>query len=182
MKSQQSWDNFYMSLVDKISELSYAEDKKVGALVVKDDNIVSFSYNGTARGRNNSTEANGRTLDEVYHAEASALHKLAKSGVSPYGATIYCTMAPCIHCAKIIYGCGLSRVVYKTPYKDMSGVDFLLSLGVAVNTENNHAYLIPRDQLKNTGLLNGLSINSSNRVIDCDRPLQHLPFKCGVIT
>ena len=170
-----------MSLVDKIAELSYAEDKKVGALVVKDGNIISFSYNGTAPGRNNSTEANGRTLDEVYHAEASALHKLAKSGVSPHGATVYCTMAPCIHCAKIIYASGVTRVVYKTPYKDMSGVDFLSSLGVAVNTENNHAYLIPEDQLKNTGLLNGLSNNPIGRVISSDWPLQHLPFKCGII-
>ena len=136
-----------MSLVDKIAELSYAEDKKVGALVVKDGNIISFSYNGTAPGRNNSTEINGRTLDEVYHAEAHALLKLSRAGHSPAGATIYCTLAPCIHCAKIIYACGVTRVVYQMPYKDMSGVQFLKELGVAVNSPQYHDQLINQDEL-----------------------------------
>lgn len=154
MKTQSSWDNFYMDLAYKVSELSYAEDCKVGCVIVKEGNILSFSYNGTAPGTNNSTEVSGHTLSTVFHAEEAALCKLLKEGRSPAGATLYCTLSSCIQCAKLIYQSGITRVVYREPYKDLSGVEFLSNLGVLVNQPLSHNMLFTPEQLKYTGLLN----------------------------
>jgi dCMP deaminase len=148
MKTQTDWDNFYMNICNLIAQQSYAEDRKVGAIIVKGDNIISFSYNGTARGTNNDTQTN-----PVLHAEAQAIAKVARSNLSSEGATLYCTLSPCIECSKLIYASGIHRVVYKSPYKCTDGIRYLEQLGVVINRTDVHNSLIPIDQLRYTGLL-----------------------------
>ena len=148
MKSQTDWDNFYMKVCELIAQQSYAEDRKVGAIIVKDDNIISFSYNGTARGTDNDTQNN-----PVLHAEAQAIAKVARSNLSTQNTTLYCTLSPCIDCSKLIYAAGIHRVVYKSEYKSTEGIQYLKRLGIVINRTDIHSSLIPIEQLKHTGLL-----------------------------
>jgi len=148
MKTQTDWDNFYLNICSLIAQQSYAEDRKVGALIVKDDNIISFSYNGTAKGTNNDTQSN-----PVLHAEAHAIAKVARSNLSTAGSTLYCTLSPCIDCSKLIYACGIVRMVYQSEYKCQKGVEYLKSVGVTINRTDIHNTLIDLDQLYKTGLL-----------------------------
>lgn len=149
MKSQSDWDLFYMRIANLISQQSYAEDRKVGAIIVKGDNIISFSYNGTPRGTDNDTQTN-----EVLHAEAQAIAKVARSNQSAMGSTLYCTLSPCIDCAKLAYAAGISRVVYRDPYKCDRGINFLKEHGVIINTTQLHEAFINPMLLINTGLYN----------------------------
>jgi dCMP deaminase len=153
MKTQESWDRFYLGVATKVADLSYATDKKVGCVIVREDNILSFSYNGTYPGSNNNTEVNGVTPPTVYHAEEAAICKLAFEGRSTKGCTMYVTMSPCIQCAKLILRSGIVRVVYQMPYKDLSGVNFLKQHGVVVNDIMSNTMLFSKEELKHTGLL-----------------------------
>ena len=154
MKTQNTWDKFYLGVAASAAQMSYAEDRKVGAIIVKDGNIISFSYNGTPPGNDNSTEKNGVTLSSVLHAEAQAIAKVAQSTTSSKGATLYCTLSPCVECAKLIIGAGIRRVVFDQLYKDTSGINLLDKNGVLTNdSDENHNRLIPIDQLRHTGLL-----------------------------
>jgi dCMP deaminase len=148
MKSQSDWDNFYLKTADLIAQQSYAEDRKVGALIVKDDNIIAFSYNGTPRNTDNDTQTN-----TVLHAEAQAIAKVAKSNSSTANSTLYCTLSPCIDCAKLIYSVGISRVVYRDTYKDTSGLDFLIKMGVIVNDLPSTTRLATPEWLAKSGLI-----------------------------
>ena len=149
MKSLSDWDLFYMRIANLISQQSYAEDRKVGAIIVKDDNIISFSYNGTPRGTNNDTQ-----VHEVLHAEAQAIAKVSRSNQSTLGATLYSTLSPCIDCAKLIYAVGIHRVVFRDNYKCSRGVEFLISQGVIINSTQLHEAFIDPMLLINTGLYN----------------------------
>jgi deoxycytidylate deaminase len=73
-----------------------------------------------------------RTKDEVIHAEANAIIKLARDGESGYGSSLFCTHAPCIHCAKLIHGAGISHVYYRESYRDTDGINFLNSCQIEV--------------------------------------------------
>jgi dCMP deaminase len=150
MKSQSDYDKFYLNVAQLVSTLSYAEDKKVGAVIVKDDNIIAFSYNGMPRGSNNDTQ---RKPEYVLHAEAQAIAKVAKSTNSTFGSTLYCTLSPCIDCAKLIHSAGIRRVVYQEPYKCSKGLDFLKSVNIYVNQPITNTLLFKPEELKHTGLL-----------------------------
>jgi dCMP deaminase len=98
----------------------------VGALIVKDKMIIADGYNGSPSGFPNECENDeGQTHWYVLHAEANAITKLARSHNSAEGSTLYITLSPCRDCAKLILQAGIKRVVYKSAYKDTSGVDFL---------------------------------------------------------
>lgn len=154
MKTQSDWDAYYMSLVEATSKLSYAPDKQVGAILVCQNQSLFFSYNGTVPGSCNDTvDCSGSTYPHVHHAETSVLGKAAKAGVPTVGSTLYCSLSPCIHCAKMIQLCGVHRVVYKQPYKDTTGIDFLTQHAIAINQQHPHSVLIPESQLRNTCLL-----------------------------
>ena len=102
-------------------------------MLVKDNMIISDGYNGTPSGFENVCEdENGVTKPYVLHAEANAITKIAKSGNSSKGATLYVTASPCIECAKLIIQAGISRVVYKDEYRLTDGVDLLRQAGVEV--------------------------------------------------
>lgn len=111
---------------------SYCKRRQVGALIVKDKMIISDGYNGTPSGFENVCEEDGITKPYVLHAEANAITKVAKSGNSSLGATLYVTASPCIECSKLIIQAGIKRVVYKDEYRLTDGVDLLRRAGVEV--------------------------------------------------
>ena len=126
IKKQRRYDNAYMRMAEEWAKLSHCTRKNVGALIVKDRMIISDGYNGSPSGFPNECEnAEGDTHWYVLHAEANAITKLARSINSADGATLYITLSPCRDCAKLILQSGISRVVYKTAYKDTSGIEFL---------------------------------------------------------
>ena len=123
------------------AELSHARRLHVGAIVVKDDRIISIGYNGMPAGWDNNCEDElhqpvGRvdlvTKPEVLHAESNAIAKLAKSSESGLGADIFITHAPCLDCAKLIYQSGIKRVYFGMAYRDDAGINFLTKSGVDV--------------------------------------------------
>ncbi len=136
MAAKDKLDQTYMRMAEELANLSYAQRKKVGCLVVKDTQIISQGYNGTPKGFDNSCEYVNYvdemyTKEEVLHAESNAITKLARSTNSSAGATLYCTLAPCFQCAKLIIQSGIERVVYKDMYAK-NGLALLDKAGVNV--------------------------------------------------
>lgn len=122
-----------MEAAEVYASLSSAKRLKVGAVVVKDNRIISIGYNGTPSGWNNKCEdEHGKTKPEVIHAEANAILKLAASNESGKDAAIFITHAPCRDCAKLIQGAGIKDVYYGEDYRDSSGVYFLKACNIHV--------------------------------------------------
>jgi len=136
---KQKWIDAFMDTAERFAQLSSAIRLQVGAVVVKDNRIISIGYNGMPAGWTNECEEvitpslpylQGagpilKTKDEVIHAEANAISKLARSNDSGLGATMFITHAPCVHCAKLIYGAGIEHVYFRESYRDTLGLDFL---------------------------------------------------------
>ena len=149
-KMKQEWIDAFMDTAERFADLSSAIRLKVGAVVVKDNRIISIGYNGTPAGWDNCCEEvvdvspndprydynhftkELKTKDEVIHAEANAILKLARDGESGNGASLFCTHAPCLHCAKLIYGAGISSVYYRNAYRNNDGIDFLNKCNINV--------------------------------------------------
>jgi len=127
------FEKMYMEIAETVSKMSYAKRLQVGAIVVKDNRIISIGYNGTPSGwDNNCEDENNKTKPEVIHAEANSIMKLASSNESGKGSVMFLTHAPCIDCAKLIYGSGITQVYYKHKYRDQSGVEFLKKCNVII--------------------------------------------------
>lgn len=152
--------NAHLDAAKAYSKLSHARRLKVGAVVVKDDRVISIGYNGTPTGRNNSCEwlvwpgsqtkfslekiseerlksaiSEGATLvskDEVVHAEANAILFAAKHGISTDNCSLIITHSPCFECAKMIAQSGIREVFYEEEYRDLSSVKFLQECGLSV--------------------------------------------------
>ena len=134
----------YMKTAETFAELSHARRLHVGAIVVKDDRIISIGYNGMPAGWDNNCEYEVtaetgddyetilKTRPEVLHAESNAIAKLAKSSDSGNGADLFVTHSPCIECAKLIYQSGIRRVYFGENYRDDAGIKFLKASGVEV--------------------------------------------------
>ena len=137
----------YMKTARVFAELSSSRRKQVGAVVVKDDRIISIGYNGMPSGWDNNCEDeignvlddNGYTVEirlktkpEVLHAESNAIAKLAKSTESGDGASMFITCSPCIECAKMIFQSGIKEVFYDEDYRDDGGIVFLNKCGITV--------------------------------------------------
>jgi len=115
------------------SKLSHCKRRQVGALIVKDNMIISDGYNGTPTGFDNCCEdEDGYTKWHVLHAEANAILKVASSTQGCRGATLYITLSPCKECSKLIHQSGIRRMVYSTEYKDDSGIEFLKMANVEI--------------------------------------------------
>jgi dCMP deaminase len=114
-----------MDVAERFAQLSSATRLQVGAIVVKDDRIISIGYNGMPSGWDNVCEHEGKTKPEVLHAESNCIAKLAKSPESGEGASIFITHSPCIDCAKLIYQSGITTVYYKNDYRSTQGIEFL---------------------------------------------------------
>jgi len=119
------FDKVFIDITKCISSLSYCNRRKVGALLVKDGNIISFGYNGTPSGMDNCCEEDNVTVSHVIHAEINAIVKAAKSGYSVDGSTLYLTLSPCIDCAKLILQSGVKRLVYIEDYRYNHGLVLL---------------------------------------------------------
>ncbi len=137
------WENAFMETAETFAKLSSARRLKVGAVIVKDNRIISIGYNGMPSGWDNNCEnelrwPNGdiqflETKPEVLHAEANAITKVAKSSESCYNADIYTTTAPCLECAKLIYQSGIKKVYWRTPHlRSTDGLDFLEKCGMEI--------------------------------------------------
>lgn len=137
LAKEERLDNAYLDMAEALSNLSYAKRAKVGCLIVKNGQIVSQGYNGTPTGFDNCCEEDDVTKHEVLHAESNAISKCAKWGGSTDGATLYVTMSPCFECAKLIIQAGIQRVVFKTLYRDASGIELLQKAGIEVNKYEN---------------------------------------------
>lgn len=131
----------YMKTAEVFAELSSARRLHVGAIVVKDDRIISIGYNGMPSGWTNDCEdviqlsddtVELKTKSEVLHAETNALAKIAKSTNSSEDASLFVTHAPCLDCAKLIYQSGINSIYYRNSYRDEKGIDFLKKAGVIV--------------------------------------------------
>ena len=138
---------YYMDVAQLTSTLSYATRLQVGAVIVKGHKILATGYNGMPAGWDNNCEDEiGHVLDndgnivetrlktkqEVLHAESNALMKVASSTESSENSTMFCTHAPCIHCAKLIYQSGIGSLYYRNTYRDTAGLEFLEKSGVSV--------------------------------------------------
>ena len=122
---QKKYDIAYLKMAQEWSKLSHCKRKQVGAIIVKDRMIISDGYNGTPSGFENCCEdEDNLTKWYVLHAEANAILKLARDGESGNGSSLFCTHAPCVQCAKMIYGAGISKMYYRNTYRDTSGIDF----------------------------------------------------------
>jgi len=143
--------------------MSRAERLQVGSILVKQDRIISMSWNGTPAGWDNCCEdkvymdgdAGGwlsleemesqwpysdkkgryalKTKPEVLHSESNCISKLAKSSESGIDSTMFVTHAPCLDCAKLIFQSGISAVYYKIKYGSTDGILFLRKCGVDIN-------------------------------------------------
>ena len=150
-KMKPKFINAYMDVAERFSKLSTAKRLQVGAIVVKDDRIISIGYNGMPSGWSNDCEnevieisKEGMdnpglnsikrlvTKQEVLHAESNAIAKLARSSESGEGATIFVTHQPCMECAKLIYQSGIQGVYYSKEYRLTDGLTFLRKSGVNV--------------------------------------------------
>ena len=130
------WQQAFMDTAERFSALSTAERLKVGAIIVKDGRIISIGYNGMPSGWDNVCEDDDfKTKPEVIHAEANAIAKLASSHESGRNAYMYVTHSPCIECAKLIATSGISRVYYKTKYRNEDGLEFLRKCNVEIINE-----------------------------------------------
>lgn len=138
---KQKFRDAFMKVAETFAELSSARRLHVGAIIVKDDRIISIGYNGMPSGWDNNCEIElhqpvGRvdlvTKPEVLHAETNAIAKLAKSTESGDGATLFVTHAPCLDCGKLIYQSGINSVYYRNSYRSDEGINFLEKAGVKV--------------------------------------------------
>lgn len=139
---KQKFIDLYMDWAKRLAQLSHARRLQVGAVIVKDDTVISYGYNGMPSGWDNNCESEHKasndntvvliTKPEVLHAESNAISKLARSPNSGAGAAIFITHSPCLECSKLIYQSGISRVFYSQDYRDRAGVNFLLQSGIPV--------------------------------------------------
>ena len=153
MANQDKLNILYMDIASRVSQMSYGLRGKVGAIITKNDNIISYGWNGTPAGMDNKCEElvhdEGcdetntlncshdkvlRTKREVLHAEANSILKLVSSdgSASSKDSVIYTTCSPCFDCAKLIKQAKIRKVFYRDVYRDFTGVEFLIDTGVEV--------------------------------------------------
>ncbi|MGM9861632.1 MAG: dCMP deaminase family protein [Muribaculaceae bacterium] len=131
MQKQELLDKRYLRMATIWAENSYCVRRKVGAIIVKNQMIISDGYNGTPAGFENVCEdEQGLTKPYVLHAEANAITKVARSNNSSDGSTLYVTASPCVECAKLIIQAGIRRVVFNELYRITDGIDLLKRAGI----------------------------------------------------
>lgn len=152
---KEKFIKLYMDWAKRVSELSHAKRLQVGSVIVKDDCVISYGYNGMPSGWDNNCEYEDigfsdaefgksqtiisrglKTKPEVLHAESNAISKLAKSVNSGLGSTMFVTHSPCLECAKLIFQSGITSVYYNTDYRSTDGIKFLERSGVTVVRTN----------------------------------------------
>lgn len=124
----------FMDMTLRFAETSEATRLKVGAMLIRGDNIIALGVNGTRSGwkTNKCEDENGLTTTAVRHAEIAALDKLRRSSETSVGSTLIISHSCCLPCAVEIVEAGVDKVIYKTDYRDKSGLDYLKLHGVSV--------------------------------------------------
>ena len=138
-----SWDEYFMSMAELASKRSSCLRRQVGAVIVKDNQVLSTGYNGAPKGMANWSDLNEclreklgipsgerHELCRAVHAENNAITQCAVNGVSCKGGTLYVTASPCIMCAKQIINAGITRIVTKEMYPDDMGKEMLKESGI----------------------------------------------------
>lgn len=121
-----NYDFLFMDIAERYSKMSCANKKKVGAILVKNNNIISSGFNCTPNGFDNKCEdINGNTYWYVLHAEANAISNICQTRQTTTNSTLYITMSPCKECSKLILQSGIKKIFYREKYKDISGLNFL---------------------------------------------------------
>lgn len=151
MATQQELDVVYMQMARNLATLSKGVRAKVGAIAVTKQGVIITGINGLPKQLGNELEYRDMRLvstfgesprweegelitkDEVIHAENNILVKCAREGVSLLDSTVYVTLSCCKHCSSMLSVSGVSRVVYDTPYKDLSGIGILEQCGITVD-------------------------------------------------
>ena len=162
---KQKYIRLYMDIAERVAKMSHARRLQVGSVLVKDDNIISFGWNGMPSGWDNNCEEteyllkeeckysgeimtlNGFTESahawtrmyskpEVLHSEANCLTKVSRSTNSSDGASLFVTHAPCLDCAKIIHQAGIKEVYYQHDYRSSAGIDFLKKCNIDIQQVN----------------------------------------------
>ena len=148
MRVKPSFTDIYMNLASDLAARSHCVRAQVGAVLTKDTRIISIGYNGPPAGTHNCDEEwpdNGCARDSrgscslALHAEENAILYATRNGSNIAGSTLYCTLSPCIACARLILSSGIKTVIYKDSYAEYKGlpsdegVDFLKRFGVEVN-------------------------------------------------
>lgn len=136
MPCQHDMDIMYLDIASRIALMSKAQRKKVGAVLVKDNNIVSFGWNGMPTGFDNCCEEHDITKPEVIHAEFNVISKIARSNMSSNESTLYLTLSPCFECSKLIIQSNIIRIVYREKYRDDRPIEFLKKAGILVEEIN----------------------------------------------
>jgi len=149
---KERYENLYMDIAEKVSKMSYAKRLQVGSVLVKNDSIISYGWNGMPSGWDNDCEQKTyieidpkwqfldedgttyslKTRPEVLHSEANCLMKVSRSTNSSEGASLFVTHAPCIDCSKLIHQAGINSVYYRNTYRDDFGIDFLKKCNIKV--------------------------------------------------
>ena len=143
---KEKFKQAYMDVASRFAKLSHARRLHVGAIIVKDDRIISIGYNGMPSGWDNNCEdvitpslpylqGEGpalKTKPEVLHAETNSIAKLAKSTESGEDASMFITHSPCLDCAKLIYQSGIQEVFYNQEYRNNDGIEFLTKCNIPV--------------------------------------------------
>ncbi len=120
-----NWNKTYINIASLIAKHSKAERNKVGAILVKDNRIISIGYNGTPSGFDNCCEENGITKKEVLHAESNCISKCSRSNESSENTILYVTLSPCFDCCKLIIQSGIKEVYFREKYRNLSGLKLL---------------------------------------------------------
>lgn len=122
----------YFSIVESIAKMSYCGRLRVGSILVKNNSIIAYGYNGTAHGDENVCDMDNVTLPNVIHAEMNAIYKCAKSNESAENSSLFITHSPCLSCSVAIVQTGIKEVYYINDYRDTSPIDYLKSKGITV--------------------------------------------------
>lgn len=132
LEKKKRFDSFYMKMALETAAFSYCKRKQVGSVFVKDD-VILIGYNGTIAGEDNICEdEKGETKPEVLHSESNVLSKIMTSPINATGGTIYCTLSPCVNCAKLIIQAKIGRFVYLTDHSDQTGINLMIKAGIEV--------------------------------------------------
>jgi dCMP deaminase len=143
-----SWDEYFMDIARLVASRSTCLRRHVGAVVVKDKNILTTGYNGTPSGITHCSElgclrdrlgvpsGERHELCRGLHAEQNAIIQAAKHGINILDATLYCTNAPCVICAKMLINAGLKSIIYLDGYPDELATEILQESGIQISAYN----------------------------------------------
>lgn len=133
-KSRRNWPTYFMHIAHEVASRGTCDRKKVGAIIVSEDNILSTGYNGSIRNLPHCDEVGHDMVNDhcvrTIHAEANAIIQAARNGVKINGADIYTTASPCWECFKIIANSGIKRIFYADFYREEKSFVVAAELGI----------------------------------------------------